>query len=457
MAVFETSVFQREVDEVIKAGVRTSFFEWKATVHTPDLDFEAFNVDIVVVDRDYIKNVFDVIDVELTVAPGTYENYVIPNKDKIYVTLTKTPKSEVGNVKVENVPEFSYRYRAILYDSKSDILSGANPTASRIDLANRGPMKTVKIQLVDPVVEQLRLKTIGTIFRNTTASNAVRVGLAKLSEGIKNAEDEVSVLGVDVAPNFIDDVKRHIVIPHMTKLVQFPETVHSQYGVYNGGFGYYLQNGIWYLYPPFDITRYPKTKKTLTVLNVPAERYPQPERSYRQTTGQVIILATGEVKHLDVTESLQLNQGNGVRFADANLLFQTHAQTGGNKALVGRGDYTAEFVSETRRDGINNAQQADDPITANYALERSKIAARKGSYIQVVWEASNDGLIYPGMPTKLMYLENTKVQQIFGNVVGSQTFHVIVNQGPKERKFMAKTVITLFIDRTIQFEEPDYV
>lgn len=454
---FESSVFQREVKEIIDAGIKSVFFRWEATLHANGRDLEAYYVDNVELNRNYLKNSFDEMFVTINVPPGNFEKYFVPYKDSLEITLRRIPLSEAGNMPTDNAAVASYRYRATLENGASGVVAGKDPSLQNITAANNANVKAVTLQLMDPVVEQVRLKTIGTIFRNTNAANAIRVALGKYGKSIKNAEKEVAIKGVDVAPNYIEEVRDHIVIPHMTKLVSFPDYIHQFHGgVYNGGFGYYLQEGLWYLYPPFDVTRYPKSKKTLTVLNVPAERFPQPERSHRVTPTQVIILATGDVKHVDETESQQLNAGNGVRFADANRLFTQFAQTGGNKAIASRGDNTAEFVYENRPTKVNNAQASPDKITDNYALERGRIASRAGSYIQLIWEASDPSLLQPGMPVKLMYLENDRSQEIYGCLIGAHTHNDPINQGVKERKFMSKTVITLFIDRKVKVDDPDY-
>ena len=455
---FEDSVFMREVREVIDKGTRNAFWRWEATLHADGKNMGTHYVDNVDILRDYLSNAFDVITVEVGVLPATFEKFFVPNKDILEITLKRTPLSETGNSEVEAESAQSYRYRAMLYDAQSGVVEGTDPTLQRIDVGDNANIRRVRLQLTDPVVEQLRLKTVGGVMRNTTALNAVRTMLGAASKTVKNAEDVVAVHGVDLAAGGIDVVRDHVIVPHMTKLVNMPQYVHeNQGGLYNGGFGYYLQNGIWFLYAPFDIKRYPKAKRTLTVLNVPAERFPSPERSYRTTEQQVIVLATGEVKHTDVSEELQVNLGNGVRFADANRLFTSFVEVTGNKATASRGKNTAEFVYEDRRTKVNNAQASPVGITANYPVERGRIAARAGSYIQLVWEASDASLLYPGMPTKIMYLENGRAQELYGILVGAHTFFSQVNMGIKERRFMSKTAMLLFVDKKISFDDPDYV
>lgn len=455
---FESSVFQREIQEIVSNGVKNVYGRWEATLHANGRDVVVYYIDAVEFHRDYTGKLFDDVIVDIVVSPGTFEREVIPYKENLELTLVRKALSETGNLEADGVEVNSYRYRAVLFDGQSGIVEGGNVAMQSTTAMDSADLKTVKLQLIDPVAEQLRLKTLGTNFRNTTAINAVSVAFTMLSKNIKNADDTYAVKGVDIAPNHVETVREYIAVPHLTKLVQLPEYVHEfAGGLYNGGLGYYLQDGIWYFFPPFDITRYPKTRKTLTILNVPAERYPSPERSYRETDSQLIILATGTVKQIDQTEAMQMNMGNGVRFADANRLFTQFAKVGGNKAVVARGLNTSEFISSERESGINNAQRSLNDITANYAVERSRLAARQGSYINLLWESSVKEKLYPGMPVKLMYLENERAQELYGVLHNATTFELPVNQSIKERKFNAKTSLIVFVDKKITFPDPDYV
>jgi hypothetical protein len=454
---FESSVFQREVDAIVKTGAKGVFFRWEAELHADGKSMEVYYVDVVEFQRDYKSQSFDVISIEINVSAGSFEKYIVPHKDKLELTLKQIPLNELKPAENQESAIRAYRYRATLYDGNSGIVAGNNPALQNMNAADNAMVKSVRLQLFDKVTEQIRLKTVGTVFRRTTTANAVAVALGKMCKGLKNEDNSYAVKGVDVAPGFIEEQQSHIVVPHMTKLVTVPQFVHENYGgIYNFGLGYYLQDSIWYLYGLYDIKRYEKCKKTLTILNVPAERYPNPERSYRNLPNQLIILATGEVEMKDETEAQAMNQGLGVRFADANRLFESFAKTGDNKAIASRGENTAEFIAEERPTGINNAQASGKGITSNYAVERGNLAGRAGCYVQLVWEASVQQLLYPGMPTKLMYLENERAQEVYGVLLHAHTFHTPVATGIKNRKFVSKTIMTLFVDKKVQVQDPEY-
>lgn len=451
---FETSVFQREVDLVLNSGIKPVHYRWHMEIHANGMTISPTVVDSVERERNYIKNAFDILSVKCHISNGLMHNNIVSFKDKLEVTLKAVPVQEQNRREDKLAEREAYRFRATLYENKSSLLEAKDPTLLNQKNADRANIVPVEFQLVDPIVEQLRLMSVGGVFRNTSVTDCVRTVLGFYSKKIQNADGTYGVKGVDVAPHFNDQVRDHCVIPHLTRLMDFPGYVNRYVsGLYSGGFNYYMQDNMWYLFPPYDVTRYPETKRTLTIINVPRGRLPQVERSYRVTPSQVIILATDDVKHVDMSEQMQLNMGNGVRYSDANVLFEKFAKIEGNKAIITRADNNSEFVYKSRKDNVNNVKESDERITSNHPYQYGKIAERAGSYIQTVWEGSDDSELYPGMPVKFMYLENSRSQEIYGNLVGVHTYHIPVTEGLVDIKYMSKSALTVFINRDVVFEE----
>ena len=96
--------------------------------------------------------------------------------------------------------------------------------------------------------------------------------------------------------------------------------------------------------------------------------------------------------------------------------------------------------------------ESSERITANVFTEYVKLAEKSGAFIQVVWENSNPLLIYPGMPVNYMYLENNIARELYGIVIGTQSFITATNKGVANRRFATKTTLTLFVQRTVKTE-----
>lgn len=211
----------------------------------------------------------------------------------------------------------------------------------------------------------------------------------------------------------------------------------------------YLWGQHWYVFAPYDVKAYGQTKRTLTILNVQANRMSGMERTYRETPTQLFIAATGDTVHKDESEQEQLNFGNGVRFVDAGKVTEGFLSVDGNKATIDKSLNVNEVVVSPRKDGLNQIKESDKRITSAYLLEYGNLALRSGSFLQVVWEYSNAQLLYPGMPVKYMYSQNNVAEEVYGILLGVHTFHMPTTQNMQNRRFTSKSVLTLFVQRDV--------
>jgi hypothetical protein len=387
----ESTLLYREVGMITGEGAKPVMWEWLCTVHVNGKDIKPLFTNEVEIERNYIEQYCDKIDVELAIPLDAFHYDMVPYRSAIEVTLQRIPLLETVEATVSlDAPTYSHRYRATLYDNESALLEGNVPTVTTRAAAGISDYKQVRMQLIDSVIEQMRMQTLGGIYRDVSGAELVRHILTLYSQtGSKDKADAVQ--GVTLAPHANMKPKSHITIPHLTRVVDAPECIHRACGgVYSGGFKTYLQARQWYMYAPYDVTAFKDTAKTLTVINIPANRMSGSERTYRVTPTQVIVLITGQVKHRDNSESAQLNQGNGVRFIDANQVMDGWATVDGNRMTVNKSKNVNEFVGTPRPNGINNILESPVRITANPLIENARIAQRNGSYLQAVWENSND-------------------------------------------------------------------
>lgn len=443
----QDSALNEEVKLITEGGPNQVHYYWECEIIANGETVKPLKVLGVDTQREYDKNFSDVIMLEIAIGAGTHTSKLYPYKDNLSVNLFKRPLKEVGGDTNYDVRPVTQNFRATLVDNGNAAVESNNPSASSEDAANLSAIISVTMQLIDPALEQIRMQTVGGIFRKTTTGDLIRTVLGSVGKTIK-IDREASVKGVEMIPPSNKEVRDHIVIPHGTRLIDLPSYVHEKCGgVYNAGFGYYLQNGTWYTWPLFDISRFAKTPRTLTIINLPKNMMPSVERTFRTTPNQVVIIATGDVMYRDDSENLQLNQGNGVRFTDANQIMQGLGTTAGNKTTMKRGQNNSEFMAGSRGTGLNNVQMSDNRISANMFVETSKLARRNGVHIQLAWENSDPDLIYPGMPTQLMYLEDDVVKTIEGLVLRAHHHTALQGQGLTATRHINNTALTLFMGR----------
>lgn len=449
----QDTVLMREVERIFTTGNKPIAHRWECILHANGKNYTANWVVSVDNTRNYIENFSDERVVVAMFPGGTLSFDVFPYRENLEVTLKKHPVGAKAGTPADSSRKVeSYRYRAHLFKSSSDVIESNNPTMAKKSVADRAQLMEIKLQLIDPVTEYVRMQTIGGVFRNTSGADLIRAVLGKYSK-LAPVDQLSAVKGVDIAPGANPEIREHIVIPHMTPLIKFPRIVNKVCGgVYSTGFTYYLQGNIWYIFPPYDVKRFNTAMKTLTVINIPNNRLPHPESSYRETLQQVIVIATGQTKQTDISEREQLNKGNGVRFMDGLKLFNEFAKVIDNKAITKVNNVVNEFVSSARDTALNFVSQGDVKISSNLQLELSKLAQREGTFVQVVWQNSLDRLIFPGMPVKYVFLQNDQPVSLTGIVVGTDTHESVSNQDPTRKKHMGSTAITMFLDRNVKLE-----
>lgn len=459
MAIEDTSLMQ-EVLTILQQEQKSFRWHWRAEIIAND---EIVNpIKLLSLDNvgDYANAYADELFVELVIGAGTYAHKVYPYKNDLKIKLYREPLVSSTEEQDDTREIETQTLRAILIDDQSSVIEG-NAVNMQSQLAgDLTDVRQVKFQLVDLALEQVRMQSVGGVFRDTTASEVLRYVLTTVSAQV-DVEDEEKITGVDLYQPSNTTPQKQIVITHGTPFADIPDFLHQSCGgIYNAGLGYYLKNKTWYVYPLYDTKRYESSLKSLTLINVPKNRFPGVELTYRLSPNaddpnQIIALVTGEVKHADDTEKLQLNQGNGVRFADARMMLPAFSETKNNRTMVLRATNNNEYLASERQNGLNNVRLSGDRITSNVFVELSKMARRAGSHLQCVWENSDPSFLFPGMPVRYLYLVNDVVMEAYGILIGVHTLTNTSEPGLTARRYSTQTALTLFLDRGIDWTEAE--
>ncbi len=444
---FEQSGLMFEVNTIINQGPKPVQFQINAqvTVNTTNQTFTPLKVTTVDTKRNYLDGYSDVLIVEMSFSAGTYSKLIYPYKNNLDVTLTMTPLLETGDQVDTSQTPMTETYSATLIDTGSPVMeqNGFNaPSQYNLDLSSMVP---VHFQLVNKALEQMRMVDVGQVFRSCNVGDAIKTILTLASQST-TVNGQRTVQGVTMEASANTDTREHVVIPHGVKLVDAAKYIQKfAGGVYNAGMGCYLQGNQWHVFSALDTTKFATSESTLTVINLPQNKYTNVERTYRQGGGQLFVLATGNVKFRDPSNQHQLNLGNGIRFSDATKFMGNFAQLGDNKALASRGANNNEFIGLSRPNGNQNVHRSDNPINANSLEEYSKLARAMGSVITMEWQHSNPQLITPGLPTQILYLDEDQIQTLNGVVVGVHHFTQMVGNGFSTARYGTSTVLSIFV------------
>lgn len=440
----EYSSLFNEVELITKGPDKLISYYWTAEIHTPDRTEKALKLVTVNNFRNYETNIGDEVSIELALPLGYYAKVVYPNRNILEVTLTRYSVSEVGETTRSDIPPQEERYKAVLVlDGLPNIEGTEIGQMSEFALDLQDIIK-VNMQLFNRSLEKLRIVTVGGVFRRTSAEDIIRSVLANESYKIK-IEGEKAIEGVDVIPTTNKEKREHINIPQGTKLTYLPTYIQEKCGgIYSSGIGTYLQQRMWYVYPLFDTTRLNTSEKTITLIKVPARRLTGVERTYRLEGESLFVLGTSQSRFTDDASTLFMNEGNGVRLADANQFMKNVAKTTNNKAIISRGTLNSEFIIKQKEDGSNNVQLSKDAISANPFIEYTKLASRDGGIFEFVWENSDPSLIFPGMNVKVLYMDGENIIELNGVMLATQALTQLSGVGIISSKHNTTTHLSVF-------------
>lgn len=445
----EDSSLYLDVQGVMQSGVKPVHYTWQATIHNGDVDIEVLKIrerdTLMEFDLKYAEEMMLTIEIGL----GTYAHQLYPNRDKLDITLSRYPIGEIGDAEDDTQTVKTTRYTAIMVD-KGDFKLEANSSNTPSEEAlNLVKIESVTFQLVNKTLEQLRLITVGLRMRDTTVEKAAKAILTAMSKNVK-VDGTAQPKGVNMVTPSNQNKFDHIVLPDgPVRLVQVPAYLQEHYGIYSTGLGYFYHENYWYLYPRYDVERYNDATNTVTIINVPKNRFTGVERTYKQDGSHLTILATSEVRLEDNSTVLQLNAGNGVRYADADKFMDGFATTKNNKAVAARARNNSEYTTTVRENGINNVRFSSNQITANPYVEFSKMAERNGAYFSFRWENSDQSLIVPGMVAKIMYLDGETIQELHGTLVKVHHYDQMAGVGYVNTRYISHSVLVFFVQRSL--------
>ncbi len=448
MNIDESALWDQVMD-VVNGPTKPVNKYWEADIHANGKTITAMkllNIDRV---RDFEQDFAPVIMIDVMLPLGEYTYLVYPFQDALEVTLYATPLEEAGQTVSEALPIAMERFTAVLIDKGNPMMNNSGPNTPSQEVLDLTNMITCTFQLQNKAVEQMRMRSYGNTFRDQTVEDVLLTIMTTESQKVK-VDSSMKPLGVNLVPPSRKGKQQHISIPQGIPLVDIPNYIHlREGGIYSAGLGYFYENQYWYIYPCYDVTRFKKTEKTLTVISVPSNKLPQVERTYLQNGSSLIVIATGEIKFADDSTKNQLALGNGLMFADANKL-NSVGEVKGNKLMASRAKVASEFIGEKRDNGNNYVPRSKAMVSGNPYVQFSTIAKREGSVFVFIWDNSEGVLIEPGMVSKILYLEEDVIKELYGVVLKAHEFTELVGIGATASRHATRTMVSIFTERIVE-------
>lgn len=417
---FAVSPLYQEVQEVAANCDGASQVSYSAIIHTDDAGNSVTPQTVLNVTStsDFVGNYADEMGVRVVVTLGQYAKRIYPNRTHLQITLTKKTLFENSTGADKNAPTESERYTAVLVEDRSaptQMQGFEVRTEEDLDL---GGVIELQFQIFSKAVERLRVMQCGTGYRRNSVEAIIRAEITRSFQRVE-IDEKKRLLGVTMFASNNDKVYEQVVVDHACEVVNLPGLLQRNYGVYNAGLGTYIRGRQWYVYPLYDTSVYTKQTKMLTVYILPKKRFPEIERTYRVRGDSIAILTSSDTDFRGDNDINYVDTGNGVRFSDADTLFNNFVSVKDNKAVASRQSSSNELVAAKQSSGITYAPISKRPITANHCVHFSELAAKRGGMLQLFWQNSDPQLLIPGQGVRIVYFDKDNLNEAYGVLHGT--------------------------------------
>ena len=413
-----------EVMDIAASGAKPVKVKLQGMVHTTDADLPVVKVVSYDVCRDYANNIGDVMEVEFLLGLGDYAAKVYPKRANLEFSLKITTLQESGQSEKTSEKIKTLRFKAVFLPDVNESPAGSDADSVDTDALNSKGFLNVRLQLIDRNFEALRIKTIEGAFREATPEQLIYcLVMGEASKILVDAKPVVDAIDIVEPDN--KEARGCAAFKSGTKILNIPTIIQEQAGgVYTSGIGTYFQRyeerSTIFVYPIFNTTRFKKSQCDRAIFYaVPKGRLDGMDRTY-STDGTILkVVATGQKKYSDTTDTDYMDKGSGFRMNDARALLKKPALLTKEGATASRGRFNFEVAAEEREDGLNYLHQAEGPSSNPYK-EYSKVTSRKTARIDLEWQNAQIDLLYPGMPCKYVFMDQDELVELHGTVVFAQ-------------------------------------
>ncbi len=417
-------------------------------VHTVNEDVPIFKILQAENVRNYMKDTSEFFVVTAYMAAGDYLYRVYPYKDNLEVTIKQMWMTTKGELDEDRPPKTN-RYKAIFKPEMNP--RGTNDPLSqrKIDDLNRLAPVTIVLELQDRREEALRSKTVSGIYHDLKMEDVIRAATYYEVQKVK-VEGKTPLEVIDIVEPDNQQPYPHLLLPSNIFVEDLPGWLQEKAkGVYNAGIGSFFQDfedkPSWFVYPLYNDQRFDKAGKKLVVYDVPQDKMPGMDTTYRKEGDVLYVATTGNTGNLKTAHNRELSQGVGFRFADGESFMKKPVEITSDGVNAKRKRLNYEFANYDRKD--QNPYSPTYQSTSNPYFMMSKNIAYQMSLHVVTWETSNPDLIYPGMPCRFVYADKDEKVELDGTVVFCFTNTVIQGNPLEDRRHVRFSQIGLMLKR----------
>lgn len=451
----------KDIQNIIKKAKKPVTNSYESILHTTKKDIRVFKIISIDTIRNYSENISDEIHVVIYLPLNQYAKDIYPYADNLEMTLniTEYPMSPYAEETTKDT--YTERFKAILKDKlNANTVNLGIEKYSEKDLGVAGFIE-VRLQLVTRVLEPLRIKQVSGSFSNVLPKDFIESILYTEANKIK-VDGKPLLPGVNiVTPNNIEK-QNNLVFPSGTNLIDIPDLCQNElFGLYGTGLGSYIQkyNDVytWFVYPLYDHTRFDKCKdKKIIFYATDKSILPGSEVTYREEGDVTYIIVTGKTKYHNPLENNYMDSGVGFRLPHAKSFMRKPVVLTTDGVEAKKSKLSHDVIVKQRNDNLNYAPRGKDYISSNPYKAYSEIAKKNIAQITLEWNHAKYDTIYPGMPCKYTYVDNSEVKNLTGTILHTHTLISLQGNPTSSNVYNINTGITIAVDReTNNFKRED--
>jgi hypothetical protein len=417
----DVSPLDFEIKRVLESTQRNAYFDYSGMFKYGNEYLPAMRIVGITSKNHYQTDVAPDLSIQVLIGVGDLNMILYPNRANLEFILTREMINPNGNVPLPGTD-------TVLIESYIAKLSDEVRPAS----AENNEQKSVDrftLNLTDLVVVTIGLRTkaadyfskmeVGGTFRETYLGPLLQGLLDTWTKTADLPEDE-ALLGISVdVENSNQDPQAMVTVKQGVRLIDLADYFQKEAGgMYPTGMAQFIQDRVWYVFPPYAPTKFDDSTNKMVVILVPSKRYPVLERTYMVENNVTTILVTGDKKIQSPKEDMQQVSGNGSYFANANKMMGEFSKGKDGISLMSRNDQLSDFVGEQRADGQNVMRMAPEQITDNPFVVMSRLALGQGHVVMVNWHNADPRVFEPGMAIRTMFMNDGDISILDGSLIG---------------------------------------
>lgn len=411
LSIESTSIWT-DVREILNPKNQSKMQNLRAMIHTKERDVIPYKILAISEQAEFDVNVGSTFFAQIMVSKGDYVSKIYPSRSNLELTIKEMSHAQGS-------PPVTTRYRAIFPSGRNPVPSGASSGQYKTEDLDQGGFETIILELVDKGVEAMTLKTTGDSFSNIKQEDLLRLIIGRESSQVQ-IEGKSPIEGIDIVPPNNQDPFPQILIPDLTPVIEIPNFLQEKVGgIYSTGMGSYIRtfNGKrnFFVYSLHDHTRFDKESDRLIIYVVPKEKFSGVDTTWMKEGKILKIITASDISMSDDAGVTGMNEGTGFRMIDARALMKKPVLITETGIKASRAQLNHEVAIGSRDDGYVKGARRSSPSSNPYK-EYSKVTAAQSQKVSVEWDYGDPSLIKPGMPCKLVYLQDGKRVEIKGSV-----------------------------------------